>query len=669
VAVGGSLTVDISSGAPAAGQTFTIIDNDGTDPVSGTFTGMPERATIPLAGQVIRISYQGGDGNDVVLAVLAETSAVLTQNTSTTKVGEAWTLTDTVSSAFGMPTGSVSFSADGVSLGTASLVNGVASLTVALASAGPHDVVATFLGTGVFADSVSGIVSHVVTHGQTMTMVASDHPNTLYGQTIHFTGTVDVQAPAAGQPTGSVTILADGVPIGIAPLVNGTVTLDTAALHAGAKSITATYSGDANFDGSTSSAIQQNVGKARTAVDARQRTPLFIGEPAFVTVFVSVTPGSTLVPSGAVSVSELGAVLGTQVLAGGAASFSFNPFAVGDHSLVVNYGGDADFEASSETISHVVTHGQTMTMVASDHPNTLYGQTIHFTGTVAVQAPAAGQPTGSVTILADGVPLGIAPLVNGTVTLDTAALHAGAKSITATYSGDANFDGSTASAIQQNVGKARTAVDARQRTPLFIGESAFVTVFVSVTPDSTLVPSGAVSVSELGAVLGTQVLAGGAASFSFNPFAVGDHSLVVNYGGAADFEASSETIIQSVVVPAISIHGARVLEGNRGVTSVSLVATLSAPVSQTVRVSFSTVAGSATAGEDYESASGVIEFAPGELTHAIEIHVIGDTFPESDETFSVLLSDPDNATIDTPSAMIVIVNDDQVPPRRRPSRH
>jgi hypothetical protein len=35
----------------------------------------------------------------------------------------------------------------------------------------------------------------------------------------------------------------------------------------------------------------------------------------------------------------------------------------------------------------------------------------------------------------------------------------------------------------------------------------------------------------------------------------------------------------------------------------------------------------------------------------------------------VLLSDPVNATIDTPSAVIVIANDDQVPPRHRPSKH
>jgi autotransporter-associated beta strand protein len=47
---------------------FTIIENDGNDPVAGTFAGMPEGKAIWLTNTSrFRISYQGGDGNDVVL--------------------------------------------------------------------------------------------------------------------------------------------------------------------------------------------------------------------------------------------------------------------------------------------------------------------------------------------------------------------------------------------------------------------------------------------------------------------------------------------------------------------------------------------------------------------------------------------------------------------------
>jgi len=67
VTAGGDLTINILSGAPAAGQTFVLVDNDGADAVSGTFTGLPEGATIGVGTSTFSISYHGGDGNDIVL--------------------------------------------------------------------------------------------------------------------------------------------------------------------------------------------------------------------------------------------------------------------------------------------------------------------------------------------------------------------------------------------------------------------------------------------------------------------------------------------------------------------------------------------------------------------------------------------------------------------------
>jgi len=53
--------------ASAADAEFVIIDNDGADAVSGTFEGLPEGHDLSFGGTWFRISYQGGDGNDVVL--------------------------------------------------------------------------------------------------------------------------------------------------------------------------------------------------------------------------------------------------------------------------------------------------------------------------------------------------------------------------------------------------------------------------------------------------------------------------------------------------------------------------------------------------------------------------------------------------------------------------
>jgi autotransporter-associated beta strand protein len=55
----------------SAGNQYTIIANDGSDAVIGTFAGKPEGATFAFGGATFQITYHGGDGNDVVLTQLA----------------------------------------------------------------------------------------------------------------------------------------------------------------------------------------------------------------------------------------------------------------------------------------------------------------------------------------------------------------------------------------------------------------------------------------------------------------------------------------------------------------------------------------------------------------------------------------------------------------------
>ncbi|NBC32107.1 MAG: hypothetical protein GVY13_05465, partial [Alphaproteobacteria bacterium] len=65
----------ISGFTPSVGEEFVIIDNNGTtDAVTGTFAGLAEGATLTVGGIDFTISYQGGDGNDVVLTAPLPTS-------------------------------------------------------------------------------------------------------------------------------------------------------------------------------------------------------------------------------------------------------------------------------------------------------------------------------------------------------------------------------------------------------------------------------------------------------------------------------------------------------------------------------------------------------------------------------------------------------------------
>ena len=125
------------------------------------------------------------------------------------------------------------------------------------------------------------------------------------------------------------------------------------------------------------------------------------------------------------------------------------------------------------------------------------------------------------------------------------------------------------------------------------------------------------------------------------------------------------SIIYDAVVPQVSIDNVSVTEGNSS-TSSAFTVSLSVPPATTQSVAYTTSNGTAQAGSDYVAASGTVTFAPGEMQKTITVSIVGDTTPEADETFSVLLSAP------SPGIEIVdsegdgtIVNDD-LPPNQLP---
>lgn len=73
---GGTLQASLVNGfTPTVGQAFTIVDNQGGSPVTGTFSGLSEGTTFNVGSYTFKISYAGGDGNDIVLTVVSTGSA------------------------------------------------------------------------------------------------------------------------------------------------------------------------------------------------------------------------------------------------------------------------------------------------------------------------------------------------------------------------------------------------------------------------------------------------------------------------------------------------------------------------------------------------------------------------------------------------------------------
>lgn len=115
----------------------------------------------------------------------------------------------------------------------------------------------------------------------------------------------------------------------------------------------------------------------------------------------------------------------------------------------------------------------------------------------------------------------------------------------------------------------------------------------------------------------------------------------------------------AIPIVTVSIANAVIDEGDSGNSELTFPVTLDQAAASDVTVDYSTVDGSATAGDDYTAASGALTISAGAVTGELRITVIGDADEEGDETLLVNLSNPSsNATLGNASAEGLIREDD-----------
>jgi len=113
--------------------------------------------------------------------------------------------------------------------------------------------------------------------------------------------------------------------------------------------------------------------------------------------------------------------------------------------------------------------------------------------------------------------------------------------------------------------------------------------------------------------------------------------------------------------PALRVIAPSRPEGNEGLTEFVFTVQLDRSPTQVVTVNYATADGTAIRNEDYQPTSGVLRFGVGEMSKTVSVMVVGDRKEESDETFSLVLSNPVNATI-PPNAGVgiaTILDDDR----------
>jgi hypothetical protein len=495
-------------------------------------------ATIPTAGAHSITGVYSGDGNytastsDVLALTVnkAASNLALASSANPAAFGQPVTITAQVTPV--AATGTVQFLAGATVLGTATIASGSASLAVGALAVGAHSITAVYSGDANVATSASATLSQTVNKAvSSATLTSSVNPSS-YGQSVTFTVAV---TPSAA--TGTVQFLDGVTSLGTATVAGGSASLEISSLAAGAHSITAVYSGDANDVASNSAAVAQTVNKLAVGVSlASSAKPSTYGQS--VTFRAAVSPAAA---TGTVQFLDGTTSLGTVTVAGGSASLAISTLAVGAHFVTAVYSGDAnDLTSTSAALAPTVNEAASSVTLASSANPSSYGPSVTFRATVS---PAAA--TGTVQFLDGATSLGTVTIAGGSASLAISTLAVGAHSITAVYSGDASYTVSTSAALAQTADKAASSVALTSSlNPSTAGQS--VTFTATVSPSAA---TGTVQFLNGTTSLGTVTLAGGKASLALSTLASSVHSITAVYGGATDYATSTSAALSQAVLP------------------------------------------------------------------------------------------------------------------------
>ncbi|MHB8527459.1 MAG: Ig-like domain repeat protein [Candidatus Acidiferrales bacterium] len=224
---------------------------------------------------------------------------------------------------------------------------------------------------------------------------------------------------------------------------------------AGPRTGTLTVTND--FSGLPTSIPLSGTGSSTPTISATTTAVTSSGNPSVfgqtITLTATVTsnpPGGT--PTGTVAFNDGSTVLGTETIASGQASFTTSSLSVGSHSITASYSGDSAFQASAGTLTQTVNPSSTITTVSSSTNPSVLNSSVTLTATVKAAAPGAGTPTGTISFKDGSTTLTTVPVnTAGQAIFSTSSLVVGSHSITATYSGDSNFNGSTSAALNQPI--------------------------------------------------------------------------------------------------------------------------------------------------------------------------------------------------------------------------
>ena len=388
-------------------------------------------------------------------------------------------------------------------------------------------------------------------------------PNNTYNPSAQITFTCAVISDTGGPaPTGTVTFTNEttgsqlpGSPVQLGSTGNAVLAVSS-GMVLGGNNIVASYSGDSNYAAKNSQPVVVTLEKSTTTatVTPATLTPA-AGSNLGVTVSIAAgsPPAGEQSPTGAVTLNVDGAPAGTAALttAGGvtAASFVITAPAAGTHALQAIYAGDNNYAGStSSQVSITVSKFASVTTLTAS-PSTLQpGIPMAFTAVVNAAAGVSTSiaPTGTVNFYDGTTLLGTEQVSSYSATLsnvmlDTTKSHL----ITAVYSGDTNFAGSTSNAVSLVAALLPNTVTLAA-APTAAGPGQAINFTVTVTPASAPPanfeqnPTGKVTFYNGTTVIGTSTLApsignSSTATLTIATLPAGSNTITAVYAGDSYF--------------------------------------------------------------------------------------------------------------------------------------
>ncbi|HEX3840160.1 MAG TPA: Ig-like domain-containing protein [Acidimicrobiales bacterium] len=454
--------------------------------------------------------------------------------------------------------------------GSPSVIIGTTSAGVATANLPitgvPRGATLTTSYAGGFYGATSVNTPFTVTADPTTTSVASSANPTVFGQSTTFTATV--ASTVAGETFdngGTVQFAVGGTNFGAPVSISGgAASIADAAIPVSASpaSVTATYSGDPNFSGSSGSlAGGQQVTPAATTL-ALVGTPTGstnFGESIDYTATVTDTTGVGT-PNGTVSFTETISGGTTQNIGGAvtltpvpgfpqqsaATSASIAILTPGTYAIVATFHpANTNFVTSNSSLSQVVNSAGTMITVTSTANPSVFGQPVQYTAQVSATPPGSGTPTGSVQFqIGDDSFSNTQALSGGQATSSAdAGLAPGTHTVSVAYTNtDGNFSSTSVTYSQVVNQDPTTTTVTTSPDPTVFGQPTTFTASVAADAPGAGTATGTVEFQIDGQTYETDTLSGGTASATPDAaLAPGTYTVTAIYSGDPNFVASTGT--------------------------------------------------------------------------------------------------------------------------------